>query len=214
MGFNQINTICRILQVGISGRNDGGKGDSRPGKPKRTKCCGNSVLNRCMSKSQPHYVGSASRSPLAKESELLSILDEPGIKPVIRLRVPAVAALEQDLGSMIVAQLELRQAHALAKRQQHPPLDRSGLPANPPAAAVAPRLGLLGRPQRALVAGLSSRRASHRAAIGSPRELIDLPGGISNRSLEFVPSMPLDVLEIGPLRMINGKVYPAPTILE
>ena len=45
------------------------------------------------------------------------ILDKPDIKAKMRFRVPALAALHQDLGPMLVSEFELLQPHALAERQ-------------------------------------------------------------------------------------------------
>ena len=88
---------------------------------------------------------------VARSIELDLFLNEPNIEPVIRLAVPARAALEQHLRPMIMSQLEFREPHPFAERKKHAPFCRAGFPTDMPVLAIPKPLGLLRRPQRAFV---------------------------------------------------------------
>jgi len=66
------------------------------------------------------------------------------ISAVMRLRVPAVSALEHDFGPMIVAQGEFREPHAFSEREQNPPFDGASLPTDPPEPAIRSSFDLAG----------------------------------------------------------------------
>jgi hypothetical protein len=86
-------------------------------------------------------------------TDWLFVLNEPNIKPVVRLGEPSRAVLEKHLRPMIMSQLKSREPHTLAERKKHAPFCRAGFPTHMPVLAISEALGLQWRSQGAFVPG-------------------------------------------------------------